>query len=311
LTNIRIVLADDHAVLRDGVTSLLASQPDMEVVGEADNGTDLVAECQRSHPDVALVDLSMPDGGVQAIARLRQEATKTRILVLTMHDDQEYVRSALGGGASGYVTKRSAGKELIHAIREVSAGRSYIRVSLSEEGLVDLVSEQPSGRSRTDLDAVLSRREVQVLRLLAFGYTNKEVAVELDLSTKSIDTYRARLQAKLGLKGRVSLVRCALDAGLLEDELPEGDDDPRRRPSQGRNPTPVGYPPDTICLIVALLFMARHSRRDGARRRRSQGHGARGGQLPLLPQGAADEPHRRGLRRRRGGQWRPSARRRP
>jgi DNA-binding NarL/FixJ family response regulator len=133
-----------------------------------------------------------------------------------MHDDQEYVRLALRGGASGYVTKRTAGQDLVEAIRVVNLGRSYIRVTLSEEGLANVVDDAPSRRRRPDPRALLSTRELQVLRLLAHGYSNREIAIELGLSTKSVDTYRARLQVKLDLKGRVSLVRCAIDAGLLD-----------------------------------------------------------------------------------------------
>tara|TARA_R110002096_G_scaffold44524_9_gene119891 strand:+ start:50078 stop:50764 length:687 start_codon:yes stop_codon:yes gene_type:complete len=215
MNTITIVLADDHAILREGVASLIGGQEDMKVVAVAEDGLQLLEQCRTMQPDVAVIDISMPKcTGLEVLERVVAECPKTRVLVLTMHDNQSYARRVLASGGSGYIVKRTAGKELIKAIREVHAGRSYLQVSLSESGLSDLV-EQPKA-NMTPATELLSPRELQVLKLLALGYTNKEVGAELEIATKSVDTYRVRLQEKLALKGRANLVRYALDAGLLQ-----------------------------------------------------------------------------------------------
>lgn len=219
---ITIVLADDHAILREGVASLIGGQEDMKVVAVADDGHELLKQCRTEQPDVAVIDISMPNcTGLEVLERLVAECPKTRVLVLTMHDNQTYARKVLASGGSGYIVKRTAGKELIKAIREVHAGRSYLQVSLSESGLSDLVEEPKTKAKPQPPTELLSPRELQVLKLLALGYTNKEVASELEIATKSVDTYRVRLQEKLAIKGRASLVRYALDAGLLQSEKGE------------------------------------------------------------------------------------------
>ena len=162
--------------------------------------------------------------GLEALEQLLADCPKTRVLVLTMHDNQTYARKVLASGGAGYIVKKTAGKELIKAIHEVHAGRSYLRVSLTDSGLSELVDAPSLASNKTPPNELLSPRELQVLKLLALGFTNKEVASELDIATKSVDTYRVRLQDKLGLKGRANLVRYALDAGLLQPTRSDQED---------------------------------------------------------------------------------------
>jgi len=211
MTNIRVVLADDHAVVRDGLRSLIDRQTDMEVVAEAETAPEAVASCREHVPDVAVFDLSMPGGGgLAALAELEDGNLSTRVVVFTMHDDLAHMQAVLDAGAAAYVVKRAAGTDLLEAIREVHAGRSFIRASLADP--------VPSpATTRGGDDPKLSPREWEVLRLLALGHSNREVAQQIGVAKKSVDTYRLRLQDKLELKGRAALVRYALAAGLLDD----------------------------------------------------------------------------------------------
>lgn len=220
---IRVLIADDHAVLREGLASLINAQPDMEVVAQASDGLEAVALAEQSRPDVAIVDITMPRcGGIQAIEQLREVSPDTRSLVLTMYDDPTHLRAVLAAGGIGYIVKRSAGKQLLTGIREVSSGRSFINVALSPGALHELIEAGPGGPP--DKRIPLSRRELEVLRLLAHGFTNKQIAERLNVSKKTIDTYRVRVAEKLSLKTRAEMVRYALDRGLLtasNDEQPE------------------------------------------------------------------------------------------
>ena len=221
MDNIRIIIADDHAILRAGLRSLLKAQPDMEVVGEAVDGDETVELVDELQPDVLLLDISMPKcGGIQAIPRVRDVSKGTRILVLTMHDDQAYLRSVLAAGGSGYLVKRAADTELLAAIRAVHQGRSYIDVSLGDDDLQAVLQSGEGGIAgavtRGRSISVLSERERQVLELVALGFTHKEVADRLAVSVKTIETYRGRVSEKLGLRSRAELVRYALDAGLMD-----------------------------------------------------------------------------------------------
>ncbi len=215
MTNIRIVIADDHAILRAGLNSLLSAQDDMVVVAEAVNGEDAIAKAEQFKPDVLLLDLSMPKvPGLKAIEQVLSVSPATRILVLTMHDDQSYLRSVLVAGGSGYLVKRAADTELLSAIRTVHQGRSYIDVALGDGVLTEVIDTERHRPSEPL--SVLSDRERQVLELVALGYTHKEVAAQLLVSVKTVETYRGRLADKLGLRSRAELVRYALHAGLLE-----------------------------------------------------------------------------------------------
>jgi DNA-binding NarL/FixJ family response regulator len=214
---IRILIADDHAVLRTGLRMLIGSQRDLEVVGEASDGDEAVRKAAALRPDVALVDISMPgSGGIKAIERIRQATPATRVLVLTMHDVPAYLRAALAAGAAGYVVKRAADSDLLAAIREVHRGRTVLDPALAARVVQGgLRRRGTAGPSPT---APLSQREQEVLELVAQGYTNQQIADHLGLSVKTVETYRARLVEKLGLQSRAELVRYALDSGLFGGE---------------------------------------------------------------------------------------------
>lgn len=217
MEKLRILLADDHAVVRAGLRMIIGNQPDMEVVGEAADGREAIQEAERLRPDVVVLDLTMPGlGGLQALGVIREKAPGAKILVLTMHDDEGYLRQVLGAGGSGYVVKKAADMELLAAIRAVKRGEVYIHSSLTKplvEGILDRRLEREAGASDRFED--LSDREKEVLHLLARGYTNQQIADALFLSVKTIETYRARLMEKLELRTRAELVRYALQKGLL------------------------------------------------------------------------------------------------
>lgn len=212
-----MILADDHAVLRAGLRALIDAQPDMEVIAEAADGEQAVRQAQGGAVDVAVLDLSMPGmSGIETIHRMREQAAATKILVLTMHDDPAYPRSALAAGALGYLTKDVEGPELLSAIRAVHRGRTYVQFGPAG-GFDDAEQRPPVVLPQEPAHASLSARERQVLQLLARGYTNRETAALLSLSVKTIETYRARLGEKLGLRTRAEMVRLAMDLGLLSD----------------------------------------------------------------------------------------------
>lgn len=221
MSKIRILIADDHAVVRSGLRLLINSQKDMEVVGEARDGKEVLPRVQESQPDVALLDLSMPGGGgLQAIGLLRREQPAVRVLVLTMHDDPDYLRSVISAGGFGYVVKRSADSDLISAIRAVSRGERFVDPSIGENLVQEILREAGSGGSSAgEGDAArLSPREREVLGLLARGHTNTEIAERIFVSVKTVETYRARLSQKLGLHTRAELVRYAMNRGILRGD---------------------------------------------------------------------------------------------
>lgn len=216
MTKIRIFIADDHAVLRAGLRLLLQTQDDMEVVGEAGDFAETLAQLQTVQPDIITLDLSMPGGlGLKALEKIRDTAPASRVIVLTMHDDPAYLRTALAMGACGYVVKSAADTELISAIRAVSQGRVFVdaRSSTTTSGTA---TAQPAAaiQAKSQFDT-LSAREKEVLVLIAQGYTNQAVADRLDLSVKTVESYRSRLMEKLGLKNRVELTRFAIEQRLL------------------------------------------------------------------------------------------------
>jgi len=211
---IRILLADDHAVLRAGLKILLSAQPDLEVIGEAAEGSAAVRLAQELRPDIVVMDIAMPGvSGIDATARIKRDLPTTKVLILSMHDDQGYLRQVLRAGASGYVLKRAADTELLAAIRAAARGEVFLDPAMAK----GLVEEVVAPRPIADGPAILSDREREVLRLLAHGHTNQQVADRLCIGMKSVETYKARLMDKLGLKGRTELVRYALRHGLLKD----------------------------------------------------------------------------------------------
>lgn len=218
IKKIRILLVDDHAVLRAGLKLLLNSQPDMEVIGEAGEPGEGIQKAKGERPDVVLMDLSFPRGdGISAIKTIKDSQPEVKVIALTMHEDESYLWPVLGAGASGYVLKRAADTELISAIRAAFRGEIFIYPSLTKVLLEETLGK-PKGsapESPVDMD-ILSQREKEVLKLIARGHSNREVADMLFLSVKTVDTYKARLMEKLELHSRVDLVKYALEHGLLD-----------------------------------------------------------------------------------------------
>ncbi len=215
MKKIGVELIDDHAVVRAGVRMLIEYQADMEVVAEAANAMEGVRLARELRPDIVLLDIGLPGcSGLDAIGPILEASPKSRILILSTHDNQAYLRLALTAGAAGYVAKEASASELTQAIRTVAAGRSYVNVSLAGNQALKSLLETRRQPGASPLDD-LSAREKQVLALIASGHTNKEVADELSLSVKSIETYRHRVVEKLGLSSRADLVRFALQAGLI------------------------------------------------------------------------------------------------
>jgi Response regulator containing a CheY-like receiver domain and an HTH DNA-binding domain len=216
MTPLRVFLADDHAVVREGLKALINSNPEMEVIGEAADGTAAVAKVAELDPDVVVMDVSMPGlNGAKATAAIKEAKPSRKVLALTLHEERSYVRLLLDAGASGYVLKRSAADELIHAIKAVADGRVYLDPSLAG-GVLDSLRGKPTSSAAGDAD--LSQREAEVLRLIALGYSNKEIAAKLELSVKTVETYKKRSVEKLGLRSRVDIVRYAAEQGWTSDE---------------------------------------------------------------------------------------------
>jgi two-component system response regulator NreC len=210
----RVLLVDDHAVVRAGLRRVLEAEPDIEVVGEAGTARDAVLEARATKPDVILLDVVMPgESGVDVLPRLLKEAPGTKVLVLSMQDDPRYVREAFAAGASGYVLKEAADSEVVGAAREVAAGGRYLHPALGAR----LISAEEEARAAMEADP-LSDREREVLRLLALGHTNQEIAKMLFISVRTTETHRAHIMQKLRLKTRAELVRYALAHGLLDGE---------------------------------------------------------------------------------------------
>ncbi len=221
MTPIRIFLADDHSVLRDGLRALLSRERDMEVVGEAVDGEECARQSALVQPDVILLDINMPRcNGLEALPRLRQLVPACHVLVLTMHDDVSYLRKVLASGGSGYILKEAAGDELLAAIRAVNGGGIYLHprhaLALANPQPAPATPDAPDAHSGAK--ALLSEREIQVLRLMALGNRNSEIAETLHISVKTVETYKARIMQKLDLTSRTALVRKALEWGLLDTE---------------------------------------------------------------------------------------------
>lgn len=209
---IRVLIADDHAVLRAGLRMLLEAQDDIEVAGEAGDGSDVSRKAHALQPDVVLMDLTMPGPhSGEVIRQVLRACPKTRVLILTMHDDPAYLASAMAAGAAGYVVKKVADSELLLAIRAVHAGRTFVDLTQTLRPPHAL-----PGSDRVQQPKELSRRERDVLRLLAQGHSNQQIADHIRVSVKTVETYRTRLREKLGLRGRAELYRFAVESGILD-----------------------------------------------------------------------------------------------
>jgi DNA-binding NarL/FixJ family response regulator len=210
---VRVLLVDDHAVVRSGLRLLLQNEDDIEVVGEAGSARSAILEARSVNPDLVLMDVTMPDGsGLDAVPTLLHEHEGLKVLVLSMEDDPRYVREAFAVGASGYVLKEAADTEVVAAIREVARGGRYVHPELGAR----LIAAETSEQRRAEANP-LSEREQEVLRLLALGHTNQEIAKQLYISVRTAETHRAHIMQKLRLQTRAELVRYALAQGLLDE----------------------------------------------------------------------------------------------
>ena len=212
---IRILLADDHETVRQGLRLLLEHQPDMQVVAEAGDGQAVMQSAQQASPDVVVMDITMPGmNGLQATRQLREALPKVAVVVLSRHKDSAYVQELLRAGAQAYVLKQSASTELIRAVRAAATGQQYLDANLAHQ-LTGEYLRRHTGRSAQQPS--LSERELDVLRLMAWGLSNKEIAARLDLSIKTIEVHKANAMRKLNLHGRVDIVRYALLQGWLQE----------------------------------------------------------------------------------------------
>ena len=211
---IKVVIVDDHAVVRSGLKALLEKEPDIEVVGEAGDAKNAVFELRAKKPDVMLIDITMPgENGIVATQNVLRERPETKVLILSMEDDPSYVRDAFAAGALGYILKEAADTELVQAIHEVAEGKNYVNPALGAK----LVAAENRTR-REKAEDPLSEREREVLKLLAMGHTNQEISAQLYLSVRTVETHRAHIMRKLRLKTRAELVSYALEHGLLESD---------------------------------------------------------------------------------------------
>ena len=212
MSDLRILLADDHAIVREGLKRLIEAQPGMSVVGEAESGGEVIELAAKLTPDIAVVDISMGEiNGARATREIRQQCPNTKVVALTVHEDKSYLHELLEAGASGYILKRAASEELVHAIGIVAGGGIYVDPRVAGKLIQSAVFHGVRGDSHADLSA----RETEVMRLIAQGFSNKEISVQLGVSVKTIETYKARSMEKLGLRSRVDIVRLATKRGWL------------------------------------------------------------------------------------------------
>lgn len=216
MTTIRLLLADDHAVVRSGLRMLLEAQPDFEIVGEAETGTSAVAMVRELRPDAVLMDIQMPDlNGIEATKIIKEMSPKTAVLALTMHEDDHYFFEMLHAGASGYVLKRAAPDELVQAIRTVCRGDVYLHPTMAKRLVTDYLNRAEENESEKEYSN-LTPREQEVLTLIAEGHSNTEIANELFISIKTVDRHRENIMHKLNMHSRIDLVKYAIRTGLID-----------------------------------------------------------------------------------------------
>lgn len=212
--SITVFLADDHAVVRDGLRALLEAQPDMQVIGDAANGREAVLRVARLCPDVAILDIAMPElNGIEAAREIGLVCPTTQVIILSMHSTTEHIFQALQAGVRGYLLKESAGIEVVNAVRAVHTGQRYLSLKISDRIVDDYIRQRQAGQATSPL-ALLSSREREVLQLVAEGKSSAEIAGVLSLSLKTVETYRSRLMHKLGISDLAGLVRFAIQHGL-------------------------------------------------------------------------------------------------
>lgn len=212
----RVLLAEDHEIVREGIAALVNMQSDMEIVGEASDGHTAIAKAQSLQPDIIVMDVSMPGmNGLRATEKLIKYFPEIKILALTRHTDIGYIQQLLRAGASGYVLKQSQSSDLIRAIRIVAAGKKYLDPAITDK-IVDVYA-QPQKSSDVTSFATLTEREEEVLKLIAWGYTNKEIASRFDISVKTVEAHKSNIMKKMGFASRIDIVRYALLKGWLQD----------------------------------------------------------------------------------------------
>jgi DNA-binding NarL/FixJ family response regulator len=215
---VRIVVAEDHTILREGLRSLLCSNPGFEVVGEAEDGREAIKCVAKFKPDLILTDLSMPKmNGMEAIKEIRRESPETKILVLTVHRAEEYILATFRAGADGYILKDSTHSELVMAVKKVVSGKHYISPEISEKVIEGYLEGKKTLKSRTSWE-MLTQREREILKLIAEGYKNKEIAEDLCISVKTVEKHRANLMEKLDLHSIQALTTFAIDKGIVSRE---------------------------------------------------------------------------------------------
>lgn len=213
---IRVLLADDHAIVREGIKRILAEEPDIEVVGEAGDGLQAVEMAKKLKPDVAILDITMPAlNGIEATRQIRSSLPNTHTLTLTMHEDDTYVFQLLKAGAAGYVLKRAAATDLVQAVRAAQRGEAFLYPSVAKAVVADYLKRLNEGEGKEMYDG-LTEREKEILTLVADGATNQEIARKLFISIKTVQTHRAHIMEKLDLHDRTKLVRYAIRKGLIE-----------------------------------------------------------------------------------------------
>jgi two-component system response regulator NreC len=221
MEKIRVLIADDHAIVRAGIKMLINSQSDMEVVGEAKDGNEAICQSEQINPDVVLMDLSMPPGkdGISATTELKKMMPGVSVLILTMHEDEEYLLRVLQAGASGYIIKNAMDSDLLSAIRAVHNGAAYLYPSASKN-LVESLLKRTKHDEGDSHPSVLTEREKEILILIAKGYANKEIAEQLFISVKTVETHKSKVMEKLGVTTRPELVEYAWRKGMLDLDRP-------------------------------------------------------------------------------------------
>ncbi len=216
MAKIRVLICDDHTILREGIRLLLDSQSDMQVVAEAVDGRDAVEKARAFKPDVILMDIAMPQlNGLEATKQIRREEPDARVLVLTMYESDEYVAQMLQAGAAGYVLKKVAGSELVYAIRAVCQGETFLYPSITKRLVADYLKRVQAGQERDSFND-LTEREREVLQLIAEGHTSKEIADLLNLSVRTVQNHRAHMMEKLNMHDRAELIKYAIQKGIIE-----------------------------------------------------------------------------------------------
>ncbi|MFH1002528.1 MAG: response regulator transcription factor [Chloroflexota bacterium] len=215
MTNIRVLIADDHTIVREGIRLILAPHQDIEVVGEAADGIEAISSASRLSPDVILMDVAMPGlGGLEATLEILKTSPQSKVLVLTQYDNTEYIYRFLKAGAAGYVLKKAVGTDLVAAIRAVAQGKSFLDPAIADRVIKGFLEQTPVAQSEVEYDK-LSDREKQVLKLIAEGYTTRQIAGTLQLSAKTVMTHRTNLMEKLGMHNRSELIKYAIRQGLI------------------------------------------------------------------------------------------------